>query len=1094
MKRLLVILSFLTVSLAAKAAFALNMEYYTYGGFEQIVGAFGKIALIFSDSGFKAAIFVAMVIGILFGGIALVMRAVGGRFSTLSWGVPLMAGYLVYAAMIVPQGNLYIYDPVANRNQAVGGIPDGIVFVAGTMNTIERFVVDTIYTTSTDPMSYQNDAGGRAFNLMYDMAQAGGIQVDADIAASLKQYTNDCVLFELQRPGTTLTVNSLATSTDFTTQYALAASPSVYTVEYPGDTTASCQAAWAVLVSQLTGGTMFTNAIKDACSSAGYNASNAQELAQCTDTLAGVVNILAGGTGYATSDVFKQMLIGQTMNEVLLDNSPSLAMRVLANRNTGSSLIGAGMAANEWLPVFKAVMTAVGLTLIPFLVIFLPTPLAKKALYLICGIFVYITAWGVIDAIIHSMAMDYATTTLSGIITQGQLGMLSLNFFSTGPAQVLAVMGGMRWGGMMLAGAVSAAFVGAGGSALGHMMGSAAGIAQHAGSSAGMTVGTPEGMARQLNATEMAPVTIANAAKFRYEDRVNAGMAQKFGTTESGMEMVGAFGAGGAAAVYRQMNTGKAVRFGAGGAAAEDMGLTSAYSANTFGAGAQLDEASNLQTMFKSDAHSLANTRTAPQQAFNDTAAARGMKPEDLALTLATKDVVANADTIMKYAQARGGISPHQAAGELGEIAASQNYVNAASYDKARGVTGEEGQIRTRTNENLNEAAKFAVFSKFAQGLGLAKDDNDFKSMYDYHKMHHGEDSLTLSNPGAVSVLNQRMKDMGYSTHFKAGDRIRMNFDEQGNLVSAFAVRGASRESSDITSEMKGYELDYLNVRRQTTGFRGEHGFMDTSYNYKRTIGTGSVEMGRDAEGKPIYGPGFREAYFDRKTGELAAETWTNKRTGQFTGVEYIDTGRKDPETGKSIKAPQWVTGTMDLDKGGSYVVKDFRSLSNQEVVRGDGKFVSEMKVDAGSGLRLYEVGRGGQDMARVNKLVLDEQSEARFTIGGGFLADDKSQVKGWQESVLWGTAAFEKGTDWYLKGKGMFPSAGQKPGAGGESSGIGPGSSQAKEFEEYFNRMNEVRRTKAAHSAGNYGVSVPSPMQTKTTLTPKSVEIKYPN
>ena len=57
---------------------------------------------------------------------------------------------------------------------------------------------------------------------------------------------------------------------------ALAASPSVYTVEYPGDTTASCQAAWAVLVSQLTGGTMFTNAIKDACSSAGYNASNAQ--------------------------------------------------------------------------------------------------------------------------------------------------------------------------------------------------------------------------------------------------------------------------------------------------------------------------------------------------------------------------------------------------------------------------------------------------------------------------------------------------------------------------------------------------------------------------------------------------------------------------------------------------------------------------------------------------------------------------------------------------------------------------------------------------------------------------------------------------
>ena len=320
--------------------------------------------------------------------------------------------------------------------------------------------------------------------------------------------------------------------------------------------------------------------------------------------------------------------------------------------------------------------------------------------------------------------------------------------------------------------------------------------------------------------------------------------------------------------------------------------------------------------------------------------------------------------------------------------------------------------------------------------------------------MHHGEDSLTLSNPGAVSLLNQRMKDMGYSTRFKAGDRIRVNFDEQGNIESAFAVRGASRESSDITSEIKGYESNYLNVSRQTTGFRGEHGFMDTSFNYKRTIGTGLVEMGKDAAGKPIYGAGFREAYFDRKTGELAAETWTNKRTGQFTGVEYIPTGRKDPETGKPIKAPQWVTGTMELDKGGSYVVKDFRSISNQEVVRGDGKFVSEMKVDAGSGLRLYEVGRGGQDMARVNKLVLDEQSEARFTIGGGFLADDKSQVTASQESVLWVAAGLEKGAECIAR-LGTRVDAFLGPKREPEAVGGSPTSKDMEEFDKYFRRMN---------------------------------------
>jgi hypothetical protein len=1070
MKRLLAVLSFLTVALASKAAFALDMEYYTYGGFEQLVGAFGKIALIFSDSGFKAAIFVAMVIGILFGGIALVMRAVGGRFSTLSWGVPLMAGYLVYAAMIVPQGNLYIYDPVANRNQAVGGIPDGIVFVAGTMNTIERFVVDTIYTTSTDPMSYQNDAGGRAFNLMYDMAQAGGIQVDADIAASLKQYTNDCVLFELQRPGTTLTVNSLATSTDFTTQYALAASPSVYTVEYPGDTTASCQAAWAVMVSQLTGGTMFTNAIKDACSSAGYNASNAQELAQCTDTLAGVVNILAGGTGYAASDVFKQMLIGQTMNEVLLDNSPSLAMRVLANRNTGSSLIGAGMAANEWLPVFKAVMTAVGLTLIPFLVIFLPTPLAKKALYLICGIFVYITAWGVIDAIIHSMAMDYAMTTLSGIITQGQLGMLSLNFFSTGPAQVLAVMGGMRWGGMMLAGAVSAAFVGAGGSALGHMMGSVTGTAQHAGSSAGMTVGTPEGMAKQLNATEMAPVTIANAAKFRYEDRVNAGMAQKFGTTESGMEMVGAFGAGGATAVYRQMNTGKAVRFGAGGAAAEDMGLPAAYSANTFGAGAQLDEASNLQTMFKGDAHSLANTRTAPQQAFNDTAAARGMKPEDLALTLATKDVVANADTIMKYAQARGGISPHQAAGELGEIAASQNYVNAQSYDKARGVTGEEGQIRTRTNENLNEAAKFAVFSKFAQGLGLAKDDNDFKAMYDYHKMHHGEDSLTLSNPGAVSVLNQHMKDMGYSTHFKAGDRIRMNFDDQGNLVSAFAVRGASRQVDDVTQVMKGYQGAYMN-RTETDNFqyKGEDGMSYVGH---------AVQLGNGVTtfDGAVVGADGREYQGAAKfvNGKPVYTVFSGGKEGEVVEKYLVPTGRTEKDgkpalgsDGKPETTTQWGVSTYRYSSDGkNLAVLNSNTLSTAEV----NKNGFATTIQSQDGVVLNEDAVKGQRVADNHTYKLDKKVEADVSIGSSWFYDrDLTSVTPNERKVLIGLASADytvqkasQGISVYRGIKGLKGPGGKVPTGTGE----GPTNMDSSSWKEYFNRLDKTPRPGSATPA----------------------------
>ena len=72
-----------------------------------------------------------------------------------------------------------------------------------------------------------------------------------------------------------------------------------------------------------------------------------------------------------------------------------------------------------------------------------------------------------------------------------------------------------------------------------------------------------------------------------------------------------------------------------------------------------------------------------------------------------------------------------------------------------------------------------------------------------------------------------------------------------------------------------------------------------------------------------------------------------------------------------------------------------------------------------------------------------------------------------------------------HVRGSGQ----GSEKGAGGS-----PTSQDMKEFDEYFRRMNEVRNQKAAHSAGNYGVTLPSPAQPKATLRPKSVETRYPD
>ena len=61
--------------LFAGPSLALDMEYYTYGGFNPITQAFTKIALIFSDSAYQGLLFVIMVLGLIAGVAAWLARA-----------------------------------------------------------------------------------------------------------------------------------------------------------------------------------------------------------------------------------------------------------------------------------------------------------------------------------------------------------------------------------------------------------------------------------------------------------------------------------------------------------------------------------------------------------------------------------------------------------------------------------------------------------------------------------------------------------------------------------------------------------------------------------------------------------------------------------------------------------------------------------------------------------------------------------------------------------------------------------------------------------------------------------------------------------
>ena len=124
-------------------AAGLELDYYTYNGFAETVGAFQRLALIFNDNEYVYLIFIAVVLGIVFAAMTAGVRALqaGGNGNTLSWALMVFIGVALFKGLVIPKGTMHVYDPVRNAYQAVGGVPDLIIFIAGGMNKVERVVV-----------------------------------------------------------------------------------------------------------------------------------------------------------------------------------------------------------------------------------------------------------------------------------------------------------------------------------------------------------------------------------------------------------------------------------------------------------------------------------------------------------------------------------------------------------------------------------------------------------------------------------------------------------------------------------------------------------------------------------------------------------------------------------------------------------------------------------------------------------------------------------------------------------------------------------------------------------------------------------------
>jgi conjugal transfer mating pair stabilization protein TraG len=492
--------AFLVVTiLQVTPAYAMDMEYYTYGGFGPITQAFTRLALIFSDAGYIGLFAVVTVLGFLAGAISwLVQVANGGKATPLIWTVPVIFGAVIYLGMFVPKGNITVYDPTLNRFQTIGGIPDAVVFTAGVLNKIERGLVDIIDTSAAPDTLYSKGAGGIGFKTLESVKNS--YIKDNHLRTSMIRYTKDCVTFELMRPGTSLSLDTLRNdTTDFLLELGKAVSPAIYTVYYDSThsegVTKTCTEAWNLIRPIFANPNNYNEAIKKTCGKAAFDSSNSNEFNTCKDLVTSTIR-LTTGTTVIPEKLIQQRQISEILYTFYYQEDVETAMLMESNRKITSQGAGIGIAMNEWIPIIKAIMTAIAISMIPFLALFLPTPVVGKALSAMFGFFCFLTIWGITDAVIHTAAMDYAVYAFEEV-RQSSLGVFAMAAFPDVSEKMLSMFGIIRSSGIMLASVFTMMLIKFGGHAMAMMAGGLSSAVSGAGGHAGALL-TPEGTASAM--------------------------------------------------------------------------------------------------------------------------------------------------------------------------------------------------------------------------------------------------------------------------------------------------------------------------------------------------------------------------------------------------------------------------------------------------------------------------------------------------------------------------------------------------------------------------------------------------------------------
>jgi conjugal transfer mating pair stabilization protein TraG len=520
MRQILRMIATTTALFAATPALALETSFHTYNGFQETVDAFRLVSLIFSDPRYETLVLIVAVVGIALGAVIATVRGQG--MGLVAFGFQILVGVGLFTGLVATTGTVHVYDKVRNAYQPVGGVPNLLVLVAGATNLMERALVEVIDDNTIDPTSKMEfGAGGHAFDLFFNAVSPRGPMTDTFLDATIKDYVRQC--YPVARVSAAYGVDDdklFRTATDLPAAFSAMAGPAtfstVYTSADKGGTTVSCDEAWQHISDKLADPALFDAYTQQVCTRTGFNINDAGQLARCRSQLGDMGGMMMGSP-LSLQSLMTDVLLGNTVGDVLFEDSPASAARVMANRAVISNSLATLSAANEWMPTIRAAVFGIMLFMVPIALLFILTPINLRVASFALGLFVFVALWGVIDAGIYQLTLGRAMDVLAEMRSNA----VAANAWMLAPSSAmkgLAIFGTFRTASAGLAAAFVFTVFRFSGNVFTALTGSSLGVHSQA-AAASAPLATSEGYASAIEAQASAVGTMARrSASSRFGD------------------------------------------------------------------------------------------------------------------------------------------------------------------------------------------------------------------------------------------------------------------------------------------------------------------------------------------------------------------------------------------------------------------------------------------------------------------------------------------------------------------------------------------------------------------------------------------------